>query len=52
MKTIFSGLRLIMKLVHSAEGFGIRVCSLASESPDEDDEPNDSVRSQLMKIVS
>src|SRR5688572_16688590 len=50
MKTIFSGLRLIMKLVHSTEGFSIRVSSLASESPDEDAEPNDSVRSQLMQI--
>jgi hypothetical protein len=39
-----------MKLVHSVEGFGIRVYSLASESPDEDAEPNDSIRSQLMKI--
>jgi hypothetical protein len=45
MKTIFSGLRLIVKLVHSAEGFGIRVYSLALESLDKDVEPNDSVRS-------
>jgi hypothetical protein len=50
MKTIFSGLRLIVKLVHSAKSFGIRIYSLASECPDEDAEPNDSVRSQLMKI--
>jgi hypothetical protein len=39
-----------MKLMHSAKSFGIRVYSLASECPDEDAEPNDSVRSQLMKI--
>jgi hypothetical protein len=50
MKPIFSGLRLIMKIMHSAKSFGIRVYSLASECPDEDAEPNDSVRSQLMKI--
>jgi hypothetical protein len=50
MKPIFSGLRLIMKLMHSAKSFGIRVYSLASECLDEDAKPNDSVRSQLMKI--
>jgi hypothetical protein len=50
MKTIFPGFRLIVKLVHSVEGFDIRFYSLASESLDEDAEPNDSVRSQLMKI--
>jgi hypothetical protein len=50
MKTIFSGLCLIVKLVHSAESFGIRVYSLATECPDEDTESNDSIRSQLMKI--
>jgi hypothetical protein len=50
METIFSGLCLIVKLVHSVEGLGIRVYSMASESPDKDTEPNDSVRSQLMKI--
>jgi hypothetical protein len=50
MKSIFSGLRLIMKLMHSAKSFGIRVYSLASKCPDVDVEPNDSVRSQLMKL--
>jgi hypothetical protein len=50
MKTIFCGFRLIMKLMHSAKSFGIRVHSLASECLDVDAEPNDSVRSQLMKI--
>jgi hypothetical protein len=39
-----------MKLVHPTESFGQRVHSLASESPDKDAEPNDGVRSQLMKI--
>jgi hypothetical protein len=50
MKPIFSGLRLIMYLMHSAEGFNIWVHSLASKGPNEDAEPNDSFRSQLMKI--
>jgi hypothetical protein len=50
MQPIFSGLRLVMQLVHSAESFSIRVHSLASKGPDEDAEPNDSVRGQLMKI--
>jgi hypothetical protein len=35
--------------MHPAEGFAKRLHSLASESPDKDAEPNDSVRSQLMK---
>jgi hypothetical protein len=50
MKSIFSGLRLIMKLMHSAKSFGIRVYSLASECLDVDAEPDDSVRSQLIEI--
>jgi hypothetical protein len=36
--------------MHAAEGFGILVHPLASEGPDEDVEPNNGVRSQLMKI--
>jgi hypothetical protein len=39
-----------VQLVHSAECFGNWVHPLASEGPDEDTEPNDSVRGQLMKI--
>jgi hypothetical protein len=39
-----------MKLVHPAESFGKRVHSLALEILDKDAEPNDGVRSQLMKI--
>jgi hypothetical protein len=39
-----------MKLVHPAESFGKRLHSLASKSPDKDAEPNDGIRSQLMKI--
>ena len=50
MKAICPGLRLIVQLVHAAEGFVIWVHPLASEGLDEDAEPNDSVRSQLMKI--
>jgi hypothetical protein len=36
--------------MYSAEGFRIWIQSLASKGPKEDVEPNDSVRSQLMKI--
>jgi hypothetical protein len=50
MQPVFSSLRLVMQLMHSVESFGIRVYSLASESPDEDTEPNDGIRGQLMKI--
>ena len=50
MQAIFSSLRLIMEFVYSAECFGERLYPLTSESPDEDTEPNDSVRGQLMKI--
>jgi hypothetical protein len=50
MKPIFSGLRLIMQLMYSTEGFDIWIHSLASKGPNEDAEPSDSVRSQLMKI--
>jgi hypothetical protein len=39
-----------VKFVYPTEGFGKRLRSLASESPDKDAKPNDSVRSQLMKI--
>jgi hypothetical protein len=41
---------LVVQLMHSAECFGIWVHPLASEGPDEDAEPNDSIRGQLMKI--
>jgi hypothetical protein len=50
VQSILSSLRLIVKFVHPAEGFGKRLRFLASKSPDKDVEPNDSVRSQLMKI--
>jgi hypothetical protein len=50
MKTICPGLRLVVQIVHTAEGFGIWVHPLAPEGLDEDAESNDSVRSQLMKI--
>jgi hypothetical protein len=50
MQPVFSGLRLVMQLMHSAESFSIWVHFLASKGPDEDAEPNDSVRGQLMKI--
>jgi hypothetical protein len=50
VKAICSGLRLVVQLVHSAEGFNICAHPLASEGPNGDAEPNDSVRSQLMKI--
>jgi hypothetical protein len=50
MQPVFSSLRLIVKFVYSAEGFGERLHPLASESPDKHAEPNDSVRGQLMKI--
>jgi hypothetical protein len=50
VKTICPGLCLIVQLMHSAESFGIWAHPLASEGPDEDAEPNDSVRSQLMKV--
>jgi hypothetical protein len=39
-----------MQFVHSAESFSIWVHFLASKGLDEDAEPNDSVRGQLMKI--
>jgi hypothetical protein len=39
-----------VQLMHSAECFGIWVHPLASEGLDEDAEPNDSVRGQMMKI--
>jgi hypothetical protein len=52
MKTIFFGLRLIVKLVHSVESFGIQVYSLGLECPDEDAGPKDSDRSQLIVGVS
>jgi hypothetical protein len=39
-----------VKFVHPVEGFGKWLHSLASKSLDKDAEPNDSVRSQLMKI--
>jgi hypothetical protein len=50
MQPVCSGFRLVVQLMHSAECFGIWVHPLASKGPDEDAEPNDSVRRQLMKI--
>jgi hypothetical protein len=47
---ICPGLRLIVQLMHSTESFGIWAHPLASEGPDKDAEPNNSVRIQLMKI--
>jgi hypothetical protein len=45
MQPISSSLGLIMKLVYSAEAFGKWFYPLASESPDTNAKPNDSVRS-------
>jgi hypothetical protein len=45
MQLVFSSFCLIMKLMCSAEAFGKRFCSLASESPDVNTKPNDGVRS-------
>jgi hypothetical protein len=45
MQPISSSLGLIMKLVHSAETFGKWFHPLASESPDINTKPNDSIRS-------
>jgi hypothetical protein len=50
VQSIFSSLRLIVKFVYPTEGFDKQLRSLALESLDKDDEPNDSIRSQLMKI--
>ena len=50
MQSIFSSLRLIMQLMNSTKAVGKRLHRLASEGPDIDAKPNDSVRSQLMKI--
>jgi hypothetical protein len=36
--------------MHATKSFGIRAHPLASKGPDKDVEPNNSVRSQLMKI--
>ena len=50
MKSIFSSLRLVVQLMNSTEAVGKRLHRLASEGPDIDAKPNDSVRSQLMKV--
>jgi hypothetical protein len=50
MQPIFFGLCLVMQLMHSAESFSIWLHSLTSKGPNVDAEPNDGVRSQLMKI--
>jgi hypothetical protein len=50
VKTICSGLCVIVQLVHSAERFGIWAHPLALEGPDEDAKPNNGIRGQLMKI--
>ena len=50
MQSIFSSLRLIMQLMNSTKAVGKRLHRLASEGPDIDAKPNDSVRSQLMKV--
>jgi hypothetical protein len=50
MQPVCSSLRLIVQFMHSAECFGIWVHPLAPKGPNEDVEPNDSIRGQLMKI--
>jgi hypothetical protein len=50
MKTICSGLRLILQLVHPAESFGIGTHTLASEGPYVDSKCNDCIGCQLMKV--
>jgi hypothetical protein len=50
VKTVCPGLRLIVQLMHAVEGFGIWDHPLALKGPDKGVEPNNSVRSQLMKI--
>jgi hypothetical protein len=50
MQPVCSSLRLIMQLMHSAECFGIWIHPFDSKGPDEDAEPNDSIRGQLMEI--
>ena len=50
MQSIFSSLRLVVKFMYSAEGFGERLHPLTSESPDIHAEPNNGVRGQLMKV--
>jgi hypothetical protein len=43
-------LRLVIKPMYPAEPFGVSALSLASESPDVNAEPDNSVRGQLMEI--
>jgi hypothetical protein len=50
MKTLHSGLRLIVQLVHPTESFGIGTHTLASESPYVDTKSNGCIRCQLMKV--
>jgi hypothetical protein len=50
VKAICSSLRLVVKFVHPVESFGIRIHSLASESPYVDTKSNNSIGGQLMKV--
>jgi hypothetical protein len=50
MQSIFSSLRLVVQLMNSTKVVGKRLHRLASEGPDINTKPNDSVRSQLMKV--
>ena len=50
MQSIFSSLRLIVQFVNSTKAVRKRLHRLASEGPDINTKPNNSVRSQLMKI--
>jgi hypothetical protein len=50
MQTINPCLCLIMKFMKPVKPFGISTLSLASESPDVNTKPDDSVWGQLMEI--
>jgi hypothetical protein len=50
VKTISSGLRLIVQFMHLAEPFGICAFTLALESPYVDIEPDNGIQCQLMEI--
>jgi hypothetical protein len=50
MKTIRSGLRLVVQLVHLVESFSIRTHTQASERPYVDTKSNDCIGCQLMDV--
>jgi hypothetical protein len=50
VQTVSPCLHLVMKLMYLVEPFGVSALSLALECPDVNDEPDNSVRGQLMKI--